>query len=241
MPARVFGPDRIPTVDPRAPSSTGPAADPERDPRLRAELQPGERLVWAGYPVRTPMGGPRLIARAGGVFFAIFSLIWIGMAIGIGVFATGPGPGQAPGQGVGGFGIVAFIAAAMGLVPLAIGVGLVVGSSKKRWAPHRFLYALTTDRCIIWTPTPLGSATVVSLTRDQIRHMQRHERADASGDLILARELRAAHTNPAASGPVGPMSHVTETTHAFLSVGEVAKVERLVRETLDLGGPIREV
>ncbi|TVQ60853.1 MAG: hypothetical protein EA378_10540 [Phycisphaerales bacterium] len=240
MPARVFGPDRIPTVDPRAAPPTGPNADPERDPRLRVELHPGERLVWAGYPVRTPMGGPRLIARAGGVFFALFSLLWIGMALGIGVFASSPGPGSGAGSGAGGFAIVAFIASAMGLVPLAIGVGLVVGSSKKRWAPHRFLYALTTDRCIIWTPTPLGSATVVSLTPDQLRNLQRHERADATGDLILARELRAAHTNPAASGQVGPMSHVTETAHAFLSVAEVAKVERLVRETFDLGTPVRE-
>src|SRR6516162_286502 len=154
-----------------------PHLTPEQEARVQAELQRDESLVWVGQP------RPDLAARgacflvAMGVFFVVFSLFWIGMALFVGgMFAR---------QGIGPGGILPMIFAVCGLPFVAVGIFMLSSPAWLRARARRTIYALTDRRAIVWEAGWFGTTMTRSYTRAGLGRMSRQENADGSGDLIF--------------------------------------------------------
>jgi hypothetical protein len=189
---------------------------PELADRVRAELRPDERLVWAGQP------RPDLMARGAwflvpfGGCFALFALIWIGISAGIGFGFQGFG------QGAGAFGGLFGLC---GLPFLLIGIFFLFSPVWLRKQARRTVYALTDRRAVVWAAGWFGTQTVYSYGPGSLQRMLRTERADGAGDLVFEEFVT-----------YGTDSHgartATTNRRGFLAVDRVRELEDLVRRTL---------
>lgn len=193
----------------------------EHDPRLAAELEPGERVVWAGRPLVRLLTGPSI----GIVLFAIpwtaFAVFWISAA------AWGTWFGGGSGQPVASGPFVAF--PLFGVPFVLIGLGMLSTPYWSMRAARRTLYALTERRCIVWKGKFGGSIAVTSYRADVLRSMSRTQRRDGSGDLVFVKSITIRNRHSSTDTAAQP--------EGFLSVANVAELERLVRLTLLEGGP----
>lgn len=139
--------------------------------RLRAELKPGEAVVWAGQP------DPGTYMRSGFKiwFFFIpwtaFSLFWMAGASGFQMPTFDSGWSLFP---------------LFGLPFLLIGIG---GLSSPLWLRRKaqsMVYAITTQRVITIEGTK--SITVKAYLPEDLGDIERTEHQDGSGDLIFHRE-----------------------------------------------------
>jgi hypothetical protein len=188
---------------------------PELEARVKAELQPDERLVWVGQP------RPDLFVRAAfflvpfGLVFGGFALFWIvGSAAMMGGFGAN--------QGFPGF--LNFFPLC-GVPFLLVGLAMVLSPIWLRRRARQTVYALTSKRAIIWEPGLVGSVTVRNYSAAGLGRMTRTERADGSGDLVFE-EFVTTSTNSE--------GYRTSTTNrrGFLGIDNVRKVEELIRLTL---------
>lgn len=132
---------------------------------LAGELKAGETVLWKSAPIARR----HLLAALPVFVFAIpwtaFAIFWMTMASrGSVVFAL--------------FGL-----------PF-VGIGLAMLGSPW-WAAYRARkigYAITTDRVLLITPGWGGSVAVKSFAAGELGDLERVQRADGSGDLILQRE-----------------------------------------------------
>jgi hypothetical protein len=190
-----------------------PAGQPEHDPRIPAELNVGERLVWAGRPV------PGLVARKAlpvalfGLAFLGFSLFWAGSAVSMGSSASGGPP------------LMNLVFPLFGLPFILVGVWMLMTPLRSRRAARKTLYALTDRRAIVWEPR-WRSDRVASFGPEALAELRRNQRSDGSGDLIFRRR-------PMRSDSDVPIHRMHE---GFLGVAAVGELEKLVRETLERAG-----
>lgn len=197
----------------------GSALPPDLDARVRAELRPGERLLWVGQP------DPRRAARgacfivAFGIPWTAFSVFWVVMASGMMFAANGPrGPGGA-------FGAVFACFPLFGLPFVLIGVGMLSAPYWLRRAARRTCYALTDRRALVWQKHWFGGLEVRSYGPEALTRMARIEHADGTGDLVFEEVVRV--------GTDTDGNRTTATTgRGFLAIGDVRRIEELVRRVL---------
>jgi hypothetical protein len=188
---------------------------PELGQRVRAELQDGERLVWLGQPRLDLYSRATGCLVIFGIFFTLFALVWVAMALGIGFAVFEGAPGRA--------GVAGVLPAIFSVCGLPFGlVGIVMLTSplwyKKLGA--RVVYGLTDRRAILWEPRLFGGATVRSFTASGLGQMTRVENADGSGSLVFSEYTTYDGEN------------YRRHQNGFLYIDNVRGVEALVRETL---------
>jgi hypothetical protein len=189
---------------------------PELESRLQSELQPGERLVWAGQP------RPDLVSRQAwllvpcGVVFTGFALFWMVTAGGMAAVAGGVN---------GGFGSLFGCFPCFGIPFVLVGLFMLTSPVWLRRQAHKTLYALTDRRAILFEPKWFRMATVRSYTAAGLSHLTRRERPDGSGDLVFE-EFTTSNLDSD-----GNRSYST-TRRGFLAIDRVREVEELVRKTL---------
>jgi hypothetical protein len=185
--------------------------------RIKVELDPGERVLWAGrpQPKKVPIEG-------GAIFLALLDLVLILVAAAcfIRAFRSPLTDNSGPIF----FGVLALIFA------FFTSLGLISGAKRRRRDREnrqRTCYALTDRRVIIWqagghlysTWQPGGQSAaiqVVSHERAVIKSIHRLEYPDGSGDVVICR---------------------SEVENAWLpgnieGVADVRRVERLFRDVL---------
>jgi hypothetical protein len=178
--------------------------------RVKSELEPGERVLWAGH------SNPPIEPRGLGFHFA-FTITLVIFAIGL-FFVTPPrvGPNAGGGSTLG-----------VGLVVLGIDslfiIALIAGWNGRRTHRRQMTntcYAVSDRRVIIWVPELKGDAIrVQALERGQFRHLIRTERPDGSGTLEFSAAPRDADFG---------------YYHRFMlaNIPEVRRVEQIVRNNL---------
>jgi hypothetical protein len=170
--------------------------------RVKSELEPGERLLWAArsYP-------PPVAIGVGSLFVSTVGLIIL--ALGVGALASAHDYSQRE-QGT-----------------LACLVGCVlIGGTIASWFLRRvgrlrmshFCYAVTDRRAIIWSPSRNGALRVVSLPRGRVKSLARVEHPDGSGNLEF-------------NGP-NYSEYNPWYECAFQHIPEVRRVEQIVRHNL---------
>lgn len=179
--------------------------------RVKGELEPGERLLWAGQsmPPRPKIG--------------VGYYIWLGIAIlvlGVGVVfiwqaVTGPRPRFNNDDTPLGRGIISCIA---GGALLSFTLLWRLGKHKEAALNAGSCYAVTDRRAIAWTPEPGTDAVRVhSWTKGRIGDVVRVERPDGSGSLEFTLPKETRYYWP----PAG-----------FQHIHEVRRVEQIVRHNL---------
>lgn len=182
----------------------GPDALPEEWlARIKPELAPGERLIWAGE-ARPPRGmsgwAVATIWAAGFAGIAMFGFAGLFGALGSTVASADK--------------LLATIGVGASAIAFLIGIGMIaagVGKAADRTVMSRNLYALTDSRAISWRPGG-GGVTVVTAQRGTVKAVHRVEYPDGSGSVFF--------NTPATSfgAPAG-----------FFDVADARRVEALVR------------
>ena len=182
--------------------------DPATQRLLENELRPGESLLWQSAPIARRHWMATLPILLFAIPWTAFAIFWMTMAArGSAVFAL--------------FGL-----------PF-VGIGLAMLSAPW-WAARmarRTGYALTTDRALILTPAPWGGGVSVrGFAPDELTSVERVQRSDGSGDLILAREW--------VRGSKGRMS---EKKTGFIGVPAVQAVQLRLDELVRAHRALREL
>lgn len=188
------------TVDPLTGRRIEPAAQTPES-LISGELQPGEKLIWAGRPVNKGSFGRQHIAQAlFGIPFLGFALFWTGMALTM-TNASADTPW-----------FFRYVFPAFGLPFIAVGLGLVSGPFRARFRAGRMLYGLTDRRLIL-----REDDYVRSLTFDQVRMIERRDNRDGSGDVVVTEERTGTGRN----------SRLEKI--GFFGIAEPRKVEQAIR------------
>lgn len=202
-------------LSPLAGDEFGDLADDLRG-RIKLELVPGERLLWAARSRPRPF-------RFGG--HRTWSAVAAGL-IGLGVFFLSvnfrsldgpfPDPDELVGLGI----FLVFIGA---LVALSVIASLVSKWSARRRAANTF-YAVTDRRAILWRPLPkLDALEIHNIEPGRVEKIHRIEYSDGSGAVIFTCSGDAKILyNPELSGNL----------LAFEDIPEVRRAEDLLRRTL---------
>jgi hypothetical protein len=178
--------------------------DPALADRVAAELETGERLVWAGQPRLDLATRPKYLLIPFGIAFLVFSLVWMIVA---GLLTLG-------------------LMAPCALPFIAVGIGMIMSPVWLRRRAQKVLYALTDRRAMIWEPGWFRNITVRTYTAAGLGRMARMERADGSGDLVFEEFTTATWDSNTNTN-----THTT-TRRGFLCIDQVREIEDLVRRTL---------
>jgi hypothetical protein len=186
--------------------------------RIKAELDSGEPLLWAGRPIleRQPIGRGTVTAAIAGLLFLLLAAACVAGAY------------RFRHREVGGIVFVAVIAL---IVDFFIVLSLVHGFNdrkSRRESLAETTYALTDRRVIVWMPVrmlygnwiPGGPSTAIQVAshpRSAIREIHRVEYPDGSGDIQIRR-----------ADEEGSWSSISLISR----VADVRRVERLIRDTL---------
>jgi hypothetical protein len=147
------------------------ALPPHLQPRLMAELRPGEMLTWVGQP------RPGRFMRKGFLLWFFF-VPWTAF----GVYWMGGASGFRMPEFKGGWDFFPLF----GLPFILIGIGGLVSPFWLLRKARSIIYALTNERAI--TIEGSRSITVISYRPADIIRIERIEHRDGSGDLILISE-----------------------------------------------------
>jgi len=172
-----------------------------------AELQQGERLIWADQPV------PGLYAREAiglfifGLVWTAFSVVWMVCAA-VSVYK--------PGHVLFSLKLLLF-----GLPFALFGIALLGAPRWMRRMARRSVYVVTDRRAIVILGRAFGRIETQSFPPERLRSIDRTERPDGSGDLIFEHYWRM----------VGRRSG-TMIRRGFIAVANVQDVENLIYKTL---------
>lgn len=192
-------------------------AQPEGDPRLAAELEPGERLIWAGRP-----DTPRWFTHREEVLHFVVGTACTTFFVALfGGLLHAAWTGQMTSTLISKLYTSMFVTA-MAIVFIGAGLMMIGQPLWNRWARPHDLYALTDRRCIIWRRTLAGRSTK-SYAPALLIELSRTERRNGTGDLVLL---------PRVHDLTGKGKRTIRDAEAFLSIANVAQVEQLVRRTL---------
>jgi hypothetical protein len=186
---------------------------PDMEDRLLTEVEPGERLLWAGRPGMVRFALMTLPIFVFGLIWTAFSTVWVWITF------RGAVAGAAGGH------VDRYLFPLLGL-PFAV-VGFVMLGSPF-WATRKArktTYALTDRRLIFIEVGLTGAVRTVSLRGDEVGPIERVERKDGSGDLSFCHfvDSRNGHDSPDGQA------------RSFVAIPHVREVESLVRKTLLAG------
>ena len=181
--------------------------------RVKSELSPGERLLWAGVheQIREPMGcgvfGSAVMAVTGWIvlIFCLTAPLYVRGGNNDAYF---------------GFGFIATIVAVL----FSAGVWASLERSRKeRRERSRDTFALTNRRAILWRGVHAEGTEVHSYGPENVVRVYRVEYPDGTGDLNLTlRPERESYTSHSPS---------------FTRIRDVRRVEELARQTLAMDRP----
>lgn len=177
--------------------------------RVKSELDPGERLLWAARPAPKP-------SRVG-CGFVVAAVIAAALFLGSGVFLNAYFPQHAVADAsLVMASVVSFAVASLILFVLVS----IVTQRRGEWARRAgTLYALTDRRAIIWVPEPKqGAIKVYTLPRGSVTGIHRVQFPDGSGDVLF--------------DVTGNQLGVYWGFSGFQGVADVRRVEEQVRRTL---------
>jgi hypothetical protein len=194
---------------------------PDLDARVRAELRPGERLLWVGQPRRRRFPREALPAFLFGIPFTAFAVFWTALAVWI--VSRGHGAND-PGL------LFRIVFPLFGLPFVLIGVGLLSTPYWLRRQATRTCYALTDRRAILWEAGTFGGVAVRSFAPDALTGFHRVEYPDGHGDLVF----EEVHTE---GRDRRGRRRIRTARHGFLDVEEVRRIEELLRKALLQSGP----
>lgn len=194
------------------------------DARVRSELSSGEQLLWVGQPRPGRMARSSIPMVLFGIPWTAFAVFWTVMASGI-WFAAGPAQvNQAAGPGVF-FSVVFACFPLFGLPFVLVGLGMLSSPYWLYRQAQRTFYALTEQRAIIWEAGWWNSIEVRSYGPAELTRIGRTEFADGSGDLVFEETIRIDRYS-------NGNSTARTTRHGFMGIGNVRKVEDLLRKAL---------
>jgi hypothetical protein len=164
-------------VDPAFSDAVGDELPDELRARVKAELDPGERLLWAGRPSSARLGGSTPTSAkvaVGALAVATTDVL---------VVATTPLSRND---------VVFTVGLFLGLVALIVGLFAALGTiaeftrrAKKKKKRAATVYALTDRRALFWTPVGEGSVAVHSVPRGGVSIVYRVEHPDGTGDVMF--------------------------------------------------------
>ncbi len=142
--------------------------------RIKAELVPGERMLWVGQPVR-PVVARRTVAW---VAWLVGSAAVVAGGVLVRVVLRSEGADEGIGIAVM---VIGFLATGIWIIAMAMSLG-------ERWADRRvragILYALTERRAIRWAPSRyLRGVQVTSIPARTIGALDRDELDDGTGSV----------------------------------------------------------
>jgi hypothetical protein len=175
--------------------------------RVKPELRPGERLVWAGRPVRVPPISRSSLAWATGCLGISYSLAAFFLALFFGVATAWIEPLEV-------FKVLGTICTAVaGFATIVCAVGGINDLDERRRVA-REVYALTDLRALIWIPGETRNAVqFFSHDRGHFDRLHREERPDSSGTLTFSSSRNRFNPGP----------------KQFREVADVKRVEALAR------------
>lgn len=180
--------------------------------RVKSELEPGERLLWAGrsWPEPARFGAAQVAWMGIGLFMLCSG--FTGILYDLLRLRTRSTDGSAAGVGI--------VVLVLGVIALGVNMGLWMSQRATARRESRTVYAVTDRRTITWTPEPNGDAIRVrSVTSGKLRHVERVERPDGSGTLDF--HLKTDHNS-------------WLSINSFKNVQDVRRVEQIVRKNLIL-------
>lgn len=191
--------------------SFDPAFDPPDDvqARIKAEMRPDERLIWAAGSGRLPSG-----SNSGclGPLAVMTPISWVIGIVGL-AYAVQPQMREGVAAVVGVAGIIFGFLFTFGLI----------ASAWEAWKNHRrprSLYALTDARVILWEPQVSGRGITVSqLPLGEILRVWRVEHPTGLGDVVFRVKV---------GGP--PTPDYDPRRQGFYAIPEARRVEDLVRQ-----------
>ncbi len=180
--------------------------------RIKSELDPGERLLWAVRPhsktVAISWGFPAAGLIAAIFFFLGFVFLRLSFQAGL-----------APNEKVVVPGIICWALACF------IVLGMIVNRRERQTQASRrdnSLYALTDRRAIAWLPhIKRGAMEVISIHKGECLRLSRVEYPDGTGDVLFQSRVKGEYEDFDRNEFAG-----------FEGVQDVRRVEELVRRTL---------
>ena len=179
--------------------------------RVKSELEPGERLLWAGWssPPLAPLGRGFYFLGAVSLVLLVFGAINCGYALGR--------PEAHRDENSMALGIMLCVVGAL------FSSGLIGSLFARRNAPGRgtgVSYAVADRRVIIWTPEPSSDGIrIFTMPGAQIQNIVRVQRPDGSGDLEFS-DSPKMNCHYYWGGP------------GFKHIPEVRRVEQIIRNNL---------
>jgi hypothetical protein len=156
--------------------------------RIKAELEPGERLLWVGRSDPPPERfgwGYLLFGTIASFFFLLGSAA---IADALGRFGRRPPEQSTMAAGLAFYGVA-------GVIVISV-IASQIKSRADRRAAANVSYAVTDRRVISWVPEwQMGGVRVMSLPRGEIVDVMRVERPDGSGNLEFTRSEHAIRHN----------------------------------------------
>ncbi len=198
------------------PDALGGDLPEEMHGRIKSELVPGERVLWAGRAIARPVKPGCGYLAGGGIALTLFFFGGLALAAALGVLPRLRS--REPDDFFTGIicsGIGAFVVFAM----------FATWRSKKAEQARtaRQLYSVTDRRAIIWKPAISTDALEIhSIGRGRIETVHRIEYPDGSGDVVF---------NFPGGPPVNHPDYIPDSIR-FKGIPEVRRVEDLVRRTL---------
>jgi hypothetical protein len=174
-----------------------------------AELQPGERITWAGQPIPGRFARRSIGAVLFGIPWTAFAIFWIAGASGFKLPDFSHGFGLFP---------------LFGVPFVLIGFGMISSPYWMRRKARRTAYVVTDQRALILDGGWWRSTTIRSFEPHRLGDIRRVQNLDGSGDLIFERTW-------ASDNDGGKQS----TDHGFLAIQDVKTVETLIRQLTNAG------
>lgn len=180
--------------------------------RIKAELAPGERLVWADRAIKAQTKQNTSLINLALWFLGGLGIFGLFLAYVTGLFGTPPKTGlDVP--------FLGFVAVISALVGLGTGIALIatiVGRVQARRPSNRATYALTDRRAILWRPQEGSKAVeVFTFSSQSLLGLHRIEYPDGSGDVLFQEEKRYPWDS-----------------RGFMGIADVRRVESLARPIL---------
>jgi hypothetical protein len=177
--------------------------------RVKSELEPGERLLWAGQSASPPAPMGIAFFVWGAIALLVFFLGTIALVAGL----TRPRRSDDGNPTI--LGIL--LDTVSGIIIVSM-IGHRISKRIERVRQASVCYAVTDRRAISWIPEPNGGAVRVrSLHRGQIRDVVRVQRPDGSGTLEFS---------------LSPEAHHSWEKEEFKHIPEVRRAEQIVRYNL---------